>query len=204
MNARNPNTPFKPRRDDILFLRKKGLSYKQIAKKLGCSKATISFHCGKDKSEKKRVRQQSIDEGYSLAKKLNNFKSKCSKKQWIAFRTKVKSFKKKKKNKLKNPQFRKAGTTWRVHNVTKNYTVKDVINKIGDSPICYLTGRKINLSEGKEFSLDHRLPTAKGGTNDLENLEICCTLVNRAKTDMTLGEFYSLCEEVLAWRDKNK
>ena len=97
MNVRKRNKPFKPRKGDILRLRKEGLSYKQIAKNLGCSTSTISFHLGKGQSERKRVKQQGIDEGYSLAKKLNNFKSKCSKKQWIAFHTKIKSFKKKKK-----------------------------------------------------------------------------------------------------------
>jgi len=32
-------------RDDILKLREDGISYREISKKLGCSRATISYHC---------------------------------------------------------------------------------------------------------------------------------------------------------------
>jgi|TARA_R110000824_G_scaffold156963_2_gene330350 predicted transcriptional regulator len=32
-------------KDDILKLRKSGLTYDEIVKKLGCSKSTISYHC---------------------------------------------------------------------------------------------------------------------------------------------------------------
>lgn len=34
-------------KQDILKLRKKGLSYNAISKKLGCSKGTVHFHCSK-------------------------------------------------------------------------------------------------------------------------------------------------------------
>jgi len=197
MNTRTPNKPFKPRKDDILRLRKKGLSYRTIAKKLGCSKATISYHCGKNKSEKKRVANQKKRKGFILAKKINSFKSKCSKAQWRGFRSKIKGFKKRK------PSERcRATTTWRVHNISKNYTCKDVISKIGATPICYLTGRKIDLNNTTSYTLDHRIPTTLGGTNDLENLEICCKEANHAKAGLSLNDFYSLCEEILAWRDK--
>ena len=52
------------------------------------------------------------------------------------------------------------------------------------------------------YTLDHRVPTVRGGTNDLENLEVCCTEANHAKAGLSLEDFYSLCEEILAWRDK--
>jgi hypothetical protein len=204
MNIRKLNKPFKPRRDDILRLRKQGLSYRAIAKKLGCSKGTISFHCSKSQTERNRVRKQNKSYGYNLSRKVNAFKSKCSRTQYITFRNKVKGFKRR-KAKLAgggNREYAKAGTTWRIHNLSKNYSARDVINKIGESPVCYLTGRKIDLSCPSEYSLDHRLPTAQGGTNDLDNLEICTIVSNRAKADLTLEDFYALCEEVLAWRDK--
>ena len=199
MNTRTPNKPFKARKEDILRLRKKGLSYRTIAKRLGCSKATISYHCGKNNTEKRRVKKQKKQGGFSLAKKINNFKSKCSKAQWRAFRSKIKGFKKRKPS-----EKRRATTTWRVHNISTPYTSKDVVNKIGSDPICYLTGRKIALNNTTSYTLDHRVPTTLGGTNDLENLEICCTEANHAKAGLSLEDFYSLCEEILAWRDENK
>ena len=70
--------------------------------------------------------------------------------------------------------------------------------------MCYLTGSKINLDEPKAYSLDHRVPVAHGGSNELENLEICSVEANKAKADLTLDEFYKLCEDVLAWRKKCK
>ena len=43
-------------REDILDLAKKGLSYRQIQKELGCSKSTISYHLGEGQKEKSRAR----------------------------------------------------------------------------------------------------------------------------------------------------
>tara|TARA_R110000824_G_scaffold229702_2_gene417339 strand:- start:359 stop:910 length:552 start_codon:yes stop_codon:yes gene_type:complete len=179
--------------EDILSLRRRGMSFRDISKKLGCSKATISYHCGKTQSEKKRVKAQHHD---PLSKKVNRFKSRCTKEAWRTFRTKIKGFKKRSKG------VGKARTDWRVHNVSTPYTCKDVVVKIGDNPICYLTGRKINLNRPSTYSLDHIIPIAKGGSNDLNNLGITCLEVNHAKGSLSLGKFYSLCEEVLAWRDK--
>ena len=195
---KNVGFNFKSRKVAILRLRGEEKSYNEIAKILGCSKGTISYHCGKNKTEKKRVKKANKARGYDLSKKVGAFKSKCTKAQYRAFRTKLKGFKRKHKGR-KSP---KATSNWRVHNVSTPYASKDVINKIGSKPICYLTGRKIDLNTTTSFTFDHRIPTVKGGTNDLKNLEVCCTEANHAKAGLLLDEFYSLCEEILAWRDK--
>ena len=127
---------YKRRREDILSLRRAGLSFKQIRAELGCSMSTISYHCGANKSEKKRVKAQ---EASPLSRKVGRFKARCTKQSWRNFRLKVKSFKKKQKG------VGKARTDWRVHNVSKPYNCNDVVKKIGDNPVCYLTGRKIDL-----------------------------------------------------------
>ena len=57
MNLRTSNNQYKRRREDILALRRQGLSYREIQNELGCSKGTISYHCGKNQSEKKRVKE---------------------------------------------------------------------------------------------------------------------------------------------------
>ena len=42
--------------EQILELAKKGLSYRQIEKELGCSKSTIAYHLGKGQKEKAYLR----------------------------------------------------------------------------------------------------------------------------------------------------
>ena len=125
------------RKEEILRLRRSGKSYKQIRRILGCSLSTISYHCGKDSSEKKRVLKNVKERSGHISKKVSNFKSRCTKSKWRTFRCKVKTFKKK----------GKAKTSWRVHNLKENFSTADVVAKVGSIPICYLTGRKINLNK---------------------------------------------------------
>lgn len=187
------NKRHKRRREDILRLRRAGLSYRQIQKELGCSRSTISYHCGKNKSEMTRVKSQ---KPIPLCKKLTTFKSRWSKEAWKKFRSKIKCFKKRKNLKYRN--------SWRINNISKNYNCEDVVNKVGKRPVCYLTGVKINLDDASSYSLDHINPTSRGGTNDLSNLGICINEANQAKGSLTVQEFYDLCEKVLAWRDKKR
>ena len=39
-------------KEAIIYLHKKGLSYRKIQNQLACSKSTISYHLGKDQKEK--------------------------------------------------------------------------------------------------------------------------------------------------------
>ena len=41
--------------------------------------------------------------------------------------------------------------------------------KIGEKPICYLTGIPIDINKPNEYSLDHIIPMSRGGKNTLEN-----------------------------------
>lgn len=43
--------------EKIKALAKKGLSYRQIEKELGCSKSTIAYHLGKGQKEKAKARR---------------------------------------------------------------------------------------------------------------------------------------------------
>ncbi len=61
---------------------------------------------------------------------------------------------------------------------------------------CAYTGRR--LVPGVNASVDHRVPSSRGGADAIDNLVWCCEQVNRAKTDMTPAEFRALCAEVLA------
>jgi|TARA_B100001939_G_scaffold99219_1_gene85493 hypothetical protein len=81
---------------------------------------------------------------------------------------------------------------------SKNYTKKDVEDKvIGDEPICYLTGRKIDLYNTKSWQFDHILPKSRGGTGGIENMGIACYEANQAKGNLTVHETLQLCKEIL-------
>lgn len=181
----------KRRKEDILRLFKEGKSFNQISRELGCSKSVISYHCGNG-NEKKRTLANNKKRS-TLAKKISSFKC-CAPRAKL--RNKLKGFKSKDSRNETNLGI--------VNNISKNYSIKDVIKKIGLNPTCYLTGKKIDVDDGLSYNLDHVVPTAKGGTNDLNNLNICVTEANMAKGQLTLDEFYKLCEDVLKYRDKCK
>jgi uncharacterized protein (TIGR02646 family) len=54
--------------------------------------------------------------------------------------------------------------------------------------ICHYCGRKMKISE---FSVEHVLPTSRGGSNSWRNLVGACIECNHAKANMTLEEFMS-------------
>ncbi|MBO5388564.1 MAG: HNH endonuclease [Lachnospiraceae bacterium] len=59
---------------------------------------------------------------------------------------------------------------------------------------CYICGRQMTLSKNTEkFSnidatIDHIIPLAKGGTNDISNCAACCRQCNKLKSDMILTD----------------
>lgn len=83
-----------------------------------------------------------------------------------------------------------------------DFNVQDVKNKIGANPVCYMTGRAIDLTDSSSYHLDHRVSRAKGGGNSLDNLEIACKDANFAKRDMSYEEFVDLCRDVVRYHDK--
>ena len=60
---------------------------------------------------------------------------------------------------------------------------------------CALTGRKLDRSA----ELDHKLPKARGGTNELSNLQWVTHAANRVKRDLTDAEFLALCQDCARW-----
>ena len=49
---RNNTSKDKGLKEKILYLKHRGHSFRQIQKKLKCSKSTISYHCSKDQKKK--------------------------------------------------------------------------------------------------------------------------------------------------------
>lgn len=166
-------------KEKILKLRQEGKSYNEIKKILKCSKGTISYHCGQGQKEKTQQRQKQRRSSKPLACKLQNFKARKSLKN----RTE--------KFSLKGQQSKS------LERANMDFTEKDVLDKFGEQPTCYLTGESINFNEPKSYAFDHIVPASKGGDNSLNNLGLCSRKANNAKSDLSHQEFIDLCKQVL-------
>jgi 5-methylcytosine-specific restriction endonuclease McrA len=47
-----------------------------------------------------------------------------------------------------------------------------------------------------DSSIDHKIPRARGGTNDIDNLQWVAKRINQMKTDFTHEEFLEMCERI--------
>lgn len=61
--------------------------------------------------------------------------------------------------------------------------------------LCALTGRRLD----RAAQLDHIIPRAKGGGDQLYNLRWVCADINYAKRDLTDAELIALCGDVMQW-----
>lgn len=176
------------RKEEILKLRSEGKTYSEICDILGCSKSTVSYHCGTG-TEKERVKS-SVRERPAVIRKICAFRNRVCRKESV--RSKTKTFKR---------ASRKNDTHGLVNNINVSYTYQDVLDKIGPNPRCYLTGELIDLSKPHTYNFDHIIPVSKGGTNDLSNLAICTKDANIAKSNLSLDELKSLCKKILNFLD---
>ena len=60
---------------------------------------------------------------------------------------------------------------------------------------CALTGRRLD----RTAQLDHKIARARGGTDEIGNLQGLCEEANLAKRALTDEQFIGLCAEVMAW-----
>jgi 5-methylcytosine-specific restriction endonuclease McrA len=51
------------------------------------------------------------------------------------------------------------------------------------------------MPEGRKLTIDHKIPVAKGGTNDLNNLACACKDHNSDKRDLTTEEYFKRIEK---------
>lgn len=70
-------------------------------------------------------------------------------------------------------------------------------DKIKNTKSCYLTGRPLNLNDRSSWSLDHKNPRSRGGTNSIHNMGVASTIANQSKMTMNVKEYLDLCQEVL-------
>jgi len=178
-----------PLNKQIIELRKKGLSFNQIAKKLKCSKSTVSYALRKKTRLLAKQKNDNLPPHYKkIQNKLYTFKNPRIRKTptpiWYL-----------------NPtprQISKAITT-KAHTFQRkmSFNYKDVHKKYGDHFSCALTGRPLKFNEPHTYEYDHIMPHSRGGDNSLSNLQILCPEANQAKGMMTDEEFKDLCKEVI-------
>lgn len=171
--------------EKIIELRNAGYSYNKIVEELNCSKSVVAYHCGKNQKEKNRQRNFKYKKTNPLKTKLYAFHEKTKDGQFVS---------------QQKPDIYRILISKRFHfNNGGEYmfTIEQLMEKIGSRPKCYLTGREIDLSKSRTYSLDHIVPRSKGGDNSLENCGLTCSDANRAKNDLSLDEFISLCQSVV-------
>lgn len=186
----------------ILELRKQGYTYNKIKETLGCSKGTISFHCGDGQKEKNNLRLKKRRKNNPLIKKIEHF---CSKRKNTinehyekTNEITDKTIKLKIRNKVIN-FFRKQGSRngkYKGYNKFM-FTTEQLLEKIGNNPVCYLTGIPIDLNKSRSYHLDHIVPKSRGGDDSLDNCQIACRAANQAKGDLLVEEFIELCKKVI-------
>lgn len=160
-------------KEQILKLRKEGKNYDEIVNIVGCSKSTVSYHCGEGQKEKSRSRQRKRRKSV-IIRKIK------------AFKERIRKF-----NKRNNSSFKRVDK-----NIELNFTSKELLDKLGEYPVCYLSGIAIDLKEDT-YSFDHILPVSKGGDNSLENLGLTLSHINQMKSDLTVEELLYWCKIIL-------
>jgi 5-methylcytosine-specific restriction endonuclease McrA len=160
------------------------LNYTEIAKILNCNRVTVSCYLNPEirkkvnnRSRKQKANNNNKDKNNVLKIKVERFK------QQDKIKEKYRFFKKDKKTGRKSEQC--------------NFTYQDLLERIINSPECYLTGRKIDIYNPQEYQLDHVIPKSRNGSNNLDNLGLACKQANQAKSDLLLHEFIDLCKDVL-------
>lgn len=77
--------------------------------------------------------------------------------------------------------------------------LKELLEKQNYS--CALTGRALQI--GINASIDHIVPTSKGGSHSIENLQWVDLNVNYSKTDLLQEEFIQLAREIVEHASRN-
>ena len=178
-----------PLNKQIIALRKKGLTFNQIAKQLLCSKSTVSYALRKKTRDIVKEKQNN----YPRHLKKINSKIYSFTNPRISTQTKAAWYLNKSPRQISKSISTKASTFQR----TMTFNYKDVYAKYGDHFPCALTGRPLEFNEPQTYEYDHILPTSRGGDNSIDNLQLLCPEANKAKGMMTDDEFKDLCREVI-------
>ena len=154
----------------VRLLLSQGLTKKEVAKLMNTTYSTIYYHAI-DKAAKKhfKVKQKYRNDQRPLIHKIDAF----------------------------HKQHKSLGAA---NGNGYNFTVNQLEEKIGkNNPLCYLSGRPIDLTDSSSYQLDHMQPRSRGGENTLENCGAACAEANKSKSAMTGDEYLILCKDVLEY-----
>lgn len=167
--------PWALMRELIQSLRKEGKSYKEISSMVGCSKSTVIYHCNPEEGkEQTKNRTRKCRANTVLSRRIERLNAK------------IRDFQ------------RREGRLLGIREQT--FSDEDAMEQLfpcGVEPVCYLSGRAINVNDSRSWQLDHVRPQKKGGDNSLHNIGLTCKEANQAKSDLTVDEFIALCKDVL-------
>lgn len=185
-------------KEQILNLRSQGKSYNEIKKELQCSKGTIAYHCNQTtKVKASSCKKKNRAKAHPFQSKIESFREVGRK-----FTTRKPSHNTYKLLALKVQTFHSLTEKGQKMYNTPSFTVQDVLDKVGENPVCYLTGEQIDINKPRTYHFDHILPRSKGGENTLDNLAICTKDANLAKHNLTNEEFFALCKRVVEHQEK--
>lgn len=107
---------------------------------------------------------------------------------------------------IKNPYYSLIKKVKKFKSKNKNYPIKDygykdLIKKFGDKPKCYLTGIELDYFNGESYHLDHVIPASKGGSNELDNMQIASKYANIAKNNLSVDELIDLCKNIINYQE---
>jgi predicted transcriptional regulator len=162
------NHQYKPQ---ILKLRSEGYTYKEIAEKVGCANSTVTYYLSgtvRKNAKKRTIKNRKAVDALTAAIQQKLYNFNCD---------------------------NKSSVTKKCH--PTQISVKELRKMLVDSPVCYLTGKHLDLLDKSTWSLDHVIPRSKGGTNSKENMRLVCSSANRCKHDLHLEDFLALCKTVL-------
>ena len=174
---------------NILLLHNKSKTYTEIAQELSCARNSVVYYLS-DKEKARRKDYYKKNHKYTPVSKeasrtyLQRYITKWGSRAYLS---------------KKLAQFRTNGNRQRNKIQIKDFNIDDLLAKLENKHICYLTGMPIDLTKTNTYVLDHIIPSSKGGSNSLSNLGLSSKDVNRAKSDKTPQEFFALCKQVLEY-----
>jgi 5-methylcytosine-specific restriction endonuclease McrA len=171
-------------KEKIIDLRNQNLSYREISEKLNCTKSVICYHLTEKEKQRVADSTKKFKENNPLSTKLTQF----TREQAKGLNNKA----------LKFSQDREIRKGLKLHKDGENYiNYKNLYEELIKKPYCYLTGESVDLTKSADYQLDHIIPISKNGSSTLDNMGLTTKAANKAKSDLTLEEFFDLCASVI-------